>query len=121
MEDQSTAGGGGIDLFGEGTEPYSPFLEIGDDLNQMLQGATKAIESPDNERVSLPYREEGVIEPWSALFGAGDDVGMDRLTPCRLEGVRLQIEGLFSDGDAGIANVHVTIVRTYQMLQVRKR
>ena len=91
MEDQFPTRSGGIDLLGERAEPNSLLLEFGDDLDQVFEGAAESVQSPDNQRVSLPYVEEGVVESSATLLRSGDDIGVDRLATIVRERILLEI------------------------------
>jgi hypothetical protein len=53
MEDQATAGGRGVNVFGDGPEADAFALQFGDDLNQMFHRPTETVELPDREGVAV--------------------------------------------------------------------
>jgi hypothetical protein len=51
MEDKLATRGRGVDLLGEGAEADATLRQRGDDVDQVLQGATQTIEPPDHQCV----------------------------------------------------------------------
>jgi hypothetical protein len=110
MEDQLAPRCRRVDLLGQAPEANPPLRQGRNRLDQMRQRATQAVESPDDERVPRPEIRERFFKSRPAGFGATGDILEDPATSRRREGVALQVEGLVTSGDPGIANQHPRIV-----------
>ena len=106
VEDELAAGGGGVDLLGEGAKPDATLLEGADGFDQVGEGASQPIQAPHDEHVTWPELLQGLVQTRSLGFGAADRVGKEALTPGLLQGVALQVKRLLLGGDAGIADQH---------------
>jgi hypothetical protein len=103
MEDELAAGGGGVDLLVEAADPDPAVGQAGDGVDQVAQGATEAVELPDDQ-VS-PGRS------WSrsrsrAGRSLGAPLAVSVNTPVaagRREGVDLELRLLVGGGDTGTA------------------
>lgn len=59
-EDQAPAGDAGVDLLGQGPEGDMAFFELLDSLEQMPQGPTESVESPDDKGVACSQVREQI-------------------------------------------------------------
>ena len=53
VEDELSAGGRGVDLLGEASEAYPFVVEGGDCLDEVPEGASETVETPDDQNVSV--------------------------------------------------------------------
>ena len=53
MKHQLSGGGRRINLLGDALKGNVLFLQSGDGLNEMLEGAAEAIQTPDHEGITL--------------------------------------------------------------------
>ena len=53
MEDELAPAGGGIDILRQAPEVDLSVPQLGDGLDQVLEGAAEAIKTPDDARISL--------------------------------------------------------------------
>ena len=106
MKDQLSAGGRGVDLLGERLKTDPTLVERADGFEKMGEGTAQPIQAPDDEHVTGPELLQGLVQTGSLGLGAADGIGERAFTPCLLESVTLEIEGLLLGGDAGVADQH---------------
>jgi hypothetical protein len=104
VEDQFVRRGGRVDLLGQAFEPDSPLVELGDELDQILQRAPEPIQPPDDEDIAFAKIVEGLLQPWLVAARATHGVGDDAVALGGGQSVALQIEDLLEGGDAGVAD-----------------
>ncbi len=75
MKQQLAAGGGGIEVFLERTEPDLTLIEQVEGIQEVLQRASETIQLPDNQRIAFPQEPKGVVESLSFEDGSAGDVG----------------------------------------------
>ena len=95
MKDQFSPAGGGINVLGQAFEAYPPLLKSSHRGDQMRQGATQPVESPDNKGIAFPNIAECLFQSLSLCLCTACCIGEDAVAPCVMQGVLLQIEGLF--------------------------
>ena len=54
MENEFPAASGGIDVFRQALKPDVSAVQLGDPLNEVFEGAAKAIQSPHNQGIPAP-------------------------------------------------------------------
>ena len=75
-------------------------VELGDDVDQMAQAATRAVEPPDHEGVASAQVVQAVLELRALADRARPDVAEDASAAGLLERVELQRGVLLTGGDA---------------------
>ena len=97
---QLAGGGGGVDRLAQGVERDPSLFELGDDVDQMAQAATQAVEPPDHEGVASAQVIQAVLELRALADRARPDVAEDASAAGLLERVELQRGVLLTGGDA---------------------
>ena len=54
MENEFPAAGGGVDVFRQALKSDVSAVQFSDPLNEVFEGAAKAIKSPDNQGIPSP-------------------------------------------------------------------
>ena len=70
VEDQFSSGCGGVDAFGDALEANVPVVEVGDRLDEVLEGAAKPVQSPDDQAVAFPEVAERLVKTYALCLGA---------------------------------------------------
>ena len=96
MKDQFPPTGGGINLFRDALKSDVPVVEMGNCFNEMFEGAAQPIQPPDNEGIPFPDILQRLLEAFALRFCPADDIGVDFGAPDLLQGIFLQIKGLFA-------------------------
>jgi hypothetical protein len=79
-------------------------LELGDDVDEVPQAATEAVEPPHHERVAGTHVVKARVELRALADRPGPDVFEDAGAAGLLERVELQREVLLAGGDPGVAD-----------------
>lgn len=103
VEDEFSAGGGGVDLFGDRRERHSPGFEVCDELDEMGKVAAESIESPDGEDVTGQEDVEQFGQRRPGGGGPARGVGEDAFATESSQRVALQIEILLGGRDPGVS------------------
>ena len=103
MEDQATAGGGGVDVFMQGSKFDAAVLQFGELIDEVPDGAAESVESPDHQGVAGAELVEEFVEFWSGLECTGGGVGEYSIAPGRGECIVLELCVLIPGGDSGVA------------------
>ena len=96
-------GGGSVDRLLETPEPNPALGEPSDGVDQVAQGATEAVQFPDDQGVARPQLIQDLLEGRAVGAGAAGRVGEHPVAAGVLEGVDLELWLLVGGGDAGIA------------------
>jgi len=96
MEDEFTAGGRGVDVFLQAPEPDIVIAQVGDEGNEVLEGAPKAVQPPDDQRIPCPQ----------VVQRAARRIREELYATSPRERVRLEVERLVLGGDAGVSYQH---------------
>ena len=70
VEDQPSAGGGGVDALPQRPEPDAAVGQRGDGVDEVAQGAAEAVQAPDDQRVALAQLVEEPLELGPLAAGA---------------------------------------------------
>jgi hypothetical protein len=62
VEDELSAGGGGVDCLGDRFEADPLGVECSDRLDEVFEGAAKPVQAPDDESVALPEVAHGLVK-----------------------------------------------------------
>ena len=114
-EDESTCWSGGVDLRAlpcQDPKPDLPVRELLDDVDEVAEVSSEAVELPDDERVLRAKRLKARVEPRAAIALARRLVLVDRLRRDARgdERIALGVEALGAIGlrDACVTNQHVS-------------
>jgi hypothetical protein len=83
--------------------PMPRLGQAGDGVDQVPEGAAKAVEFPDDQGVAGAQLVEDLREDRAVAAGAAGGLGEHLIAAGALEGVDLEVELLVGCGDAGIA------------------
>ena len=94
VEEQPTRGTHGVYLFLDATEPHSSLLEALDDSDEIFEGASQAVETPDHQRVPCPAGSDGVFEAGAVCLRSGELVLVDMVgvDACCVECILLELK-----------------------------
>jgi hypothetical protein len=104
VEDQASTRGGGVELFVQGPEPDLAATQVGDDGDQVLQGAAESGQLGDYEGVALEQMIESLGQSGTVGVLAGELVLVDAFAADRGQGVDLAVEILVAPAGAGVAD-----------------
>jgi hypothetical protein len=103
VEDELATGSGGVDRLLEAAEPDATAGQAGEGIDQVPQGAAKAIEFPDDQGVARAQLVQDLLEDRAVAAGAAaGGLGEHPVAAGRHEGVDLKLELLVGSGDAGV-------------------
>ena len=111
MEEQASAGRGGVDGLGEGTEADSPFVQIFDGLDQLAHRARQPVKAPHDEGVAFPHPVERGLDLRSLTSGARRGFLKDATASGLFQCIALQSRGLVRGRDPCVADKHVACVQ----------
>jgi hypothetical protein len=104
MENEFPAAGGGIDVFSEAFKADVSTVQISDSFDEVFEGATKAVEAPDDQGIPCLDVVEGIIQSPPFRFDPAYGVGEDFQATCCTERVLLEVEMLFCGSDPGVSD-----------------
>ena len=114
-EYEAAGGGGGVDLRavpGEHPQAHAAGRQVLHGVDQVDEGATEAVERPDDEHVARPQRAHAAVESRAVVADTARDVvvDVDRVDACGLQRDALQVQrlGAVCRRDAGVADPHVS-------------
>src|SRR5205085_12639060 len=99
MKDELSAARRCINAFLDATKPDTPLLEVSNGLDEMLEGATKAIQSPDNQHVAGANKAQGFIQSRPIGLCAACCIREDVFAAYLSEGVLLEVKSLVEGGN----------------------
>jgi hypothetical protein len=70
VEDELPSGCGGVDCLGDRLEADLAGVEAGDRFDEVLEGAAKPVQAPDDQGVTGPDVAEGFIKAFALGFGS---------------------------------------------------
>lgn len=111
MEDELSAGCGGVDAFGEAGELDLEFVQAVDQVDEVLDAAAEAVEFPDDDLVAGAQLVDHALELGAVRGGSGGVLLVDPFAPGLLQCVALQGGILVVRADPGVSDPHVSIVR----------
>ena len=104
VEDEPTAGGGGVDLLGDHAEADAPRSRGANGLDELLAGTPQAVQALADDGVPLPQAAQDVGQDEPLGLGAAGGLGINHLTDDLLRGIQLEVERLLPGGDPGVAD-----------------
>jgi hypothetical protein len=101
VEDEAAAGGGGVEGLLQGPESDAAAAQIGDDRDEVLEGASEPVERGDDEGVAGPQVVQGLDDLFPVGVHAAQLVGEDADAAGGLERAGLPVQALIASGDPG--------------------
>jgi hypothetical protein len=102
MEDEPTAGSGGVECFVQGLEPDAAAAQFADDGDQVLQAAAETPQLKNDDGVPAPQVVQALGQLRAVGVLAAELLLEDPLTAGRGEGVDLAVKFLVTCGDPGV-------------------
>jgi hypothetical protein len=103
VEDELAAGGGGVDRLLQAAEPDATLSQLGSGVDQVPEGATEAVELPDDQGVARAQLVQDLLEDGSVGAGTAGRLVEHPVAAGTLEGVDLELGLLVGGGDPGVA------------------
>ena len=97
----------GVDGVGQGNQADAPALQVGHQVEQVLERAAQPVELVDVDRVARAHLQQQLVEFNPGGQRAGGFFLVDELVAGLGQGVELELQVLVAGGDAGVANLHV--------------
>src|SRR5687768_12666155 len=95
MENEFPAACCGIDVFSEALKADVSIVQIGDPLDEVFEGAAKAVKPPDNKGISRPDVVKRLGQAFSLFGCAAYHIGEDFETAGGIQRVLLEMQMLF--------------------------
>lgn len=89
-------------------------MQAGDCIDEMIEGAAKAIQLPDDQRVTLPCVGQSFGQAAPVIFGAAGGVVENTLTSSLLQRILLEVHILVGRRDPRVAYAQVVSCRRTQ-------
>jgi hypothetical protein len=96
----------GVDGVGEENQAPAPPLQVGHQVEQVLERAAQPVELVNVDRIARAQLQEQLIEFDPGGQGAGGFLLVNQLAPGLGQGVELKFKVLVPGRDAGVANLH---------------
>ena len=106
VKDQLAATGRGIKVFLETLEANAPLRQVGDDLDEMAERASEAVELSDHEDVALAQVGQHGLQDGALDACPTDDLLIHLPAASLPEGIELENETLLRRAHAGVPDLH---------------
>jgi hypothetical protein len=103
VEDELSAGAGGVQLLVEAAKADAVLLETRDDLDEVPQGSSQTVESPDDQGIPRPEAVEGLGQLRTIGLSAGGALDEDLVAAGGGELVDLEVGVLIDGRDSRVA------------------
>ncbi len=98
-------GGGGVhNPVGQGVNADTEFIEGGDNVDQIAEVSSQAVNFPDDQGVARPEVLQAKVPLRAVDFGSGCDVCEGLQAAFERERVELQLRVLVRGADSGVSN-----------------